>query len=235
MIAPVARTTGQENAVSGLVRAAQHGDQHAFGRLLERHRQMVYGTARGVLRNDADAEDVCQEVFMQAMRKIDSLHKPSHFSGWLQRIAHNKAINKKRSKKRESRWTNDFSRVFGQQAAPDANLVANEAHARVRQALGRLKKLDREILVAFYFDGHSLPEISRRVVRPIGTIKRRLHVARKRLAKDLDATDFVPNEHRPSPLAQARRKIPERTCRVTFLLPEVTSSYWAGVCIGKGE
>jgi RNA polymerase sigma-70 factor (ECF subfamily) len=146
---------------------------------------MVYGTALGVLRNDADAEDVCQEAFMQAMRKIDSLHKPCHFSGWLRRIARNKAINKKRSKKRESRWTNDFSCVFGQQAAPDANILANEEQTRVRQALRRLTRVDRELLVAFYFHGYSLPEIGRQLRRPTGTIKRRIHVARKRLAQEM--------------------------------------------------
>jgi RNA polymerase sigma-70 factor (ECF subfamily) len=234
MIAPAVPVAGHDNAFCGLVQAAQHGDQHAFGRLLERHRRMVYGTALGVLRNDADAEDVCQEVFMQAMRKIDSLHKPSHFSGWLKRIAHNMAINKKRSKKRESRWTNDFSCIFGKQAAPDTNVLASEEQSRVRQAIARLKKLDREILVAFYFDGHTLPEIGRRVERPIGTIKRRLHVARKRLAQDLNSVGASPSEPGKSPFVRAERKIPERTCRVAFLLPKVTSSLWAGVCTGKG-
>jgi len=234
MIAPVSPTAGHENAISGLVRAAQHGDQHAFGRLLERHRRMVYGTALGVLKNHADAEDVCQEVFMQAMAKIDSLHKPSRFSGWLRMIARNKAINKKRSKKRKSGWTNDFTHAFGKEAAPEAAALANEQQAQVQQALGRLKKLDREIVVAFYFDGYSLPEIGRRLHRPTGTIKRRLHVARKRLAQDLDLVGASASEPGQPPLARAERRIPERACRVTFLLPEVASSYWAGMRIGTG-
>jgi RNA polymerase sigma-70 factor (ECF subfamily) len=235
MIAPLPPVADHKNAICGLVHAAQQGDQHAFGRLLERHRRMVYGTARAVLKNHTDAEDVCQEVFMQAMMKIDSLHKPSRFSGWLRRIARNKAINKKRSKKRKSGWINDFTHAFGKEAAPEAAALANEQQAQVQQALGRLKKLDREIVVAFYFDGYSLPEIGRRLHRPTGTIKRRLHVARKRLAQDLGSLRAVPNEPGQSPLAPNKRKIPERTCRVTFLLPEVASSYWAGACIGKGE
>ena len=229
MIVSVAPAAGHENAICGLVHAAQRGDQHAFGRLLERHRRMVYATARGVLKNHADAEDVCQEVFVQAMKKIDSLHKPSRFSGWLRMIARNKAINKKRSKNRKGGWTNDFTHTFGKEGTPEATALANEERVRVRQALGRLKKLDREILVAFYFDGHSLPEIGRRLHVPIGTIKRRLHFARKRLAQGLNSAGDVSTEPMQSLLARNTRKIPDGTHRLTFLLPEVASSSWAGV------
>jgi RNA polymerase sigma-70 factor (ECF subfamily) len=65
--------------------------------------------------------------------------------------------------------------------------LAGERQRHVRAGLKRLKSMDRETLVAFYMNGQSLLEMSDRFDSPVGTIKRRLHVARKRLAKELAA------------------------------------------------
>ena len=70
---------------------------------------------------------------------------------------------------------------------PLSAILRREQHAQVRLGLGRLRRMDRETLVAFYFDGHSLLEMSNQFHTPVGTIKRRLHVARKRLARELEA------------------------------------------------
>jgi RNA polymerase sigma-70 factor (ECF subfamily) len=60
-----------------------------------------------------------------------------------------------------------------------------ESRAQVRSGLDQLSELDRTTLMAFYFDGQSLLEMSDQFRTPVGTIKRRLHVARKRLARQL--------------------------------------------------
>ena len=65
----------------------------------------------------------------------------------------------------------------------------SERRSQVRAGLGRLGELDRDTLVAFYVQGQSLVEMSQEFRSPVGTIKRRLHVARKRLAKELE--EFV--------------------------------------------
>ena len=62
-------------------------------------------------------------------------------------------------------------------------MLAREREAQVHVGLERLCALDRDTLVAFYFNGRSLVEMSREFHAPVGTVKRRLHVARKRLAK----------------------------------------------------
>ena len=64
--------------------------------------------------------------------------------------------------------------------------LAREERSRVRAGLRRLRELDRDTLVAFYVKGQSLVEMSDQFDSPVGTIKRRLHVARKRLAKELE-------------------------------------------------
>ena len=66
-------------------------------------------------------------------------------------------------------------------------MLSREEARQVRLGLARLGKLDRETLVAFYVHGRSLVEMSEQFDAPVGTIKRRLHVARKRLARELEA------------------------------------------------
>ena len=65
--------------------------------------------------------------------------------------------------------------------APDADIMQSEDAQQLRDGLDRLGDLDRRTLVAFYFDGQSLKEMSVRFDSPVGTIKRRLHTARHRL------------------------------------------------------
>jgi RNA polymerase sigma-70 factor (ECF subfamily) len=69
---------------------------------------------------------------------------------------------------------------------PLAFVIAHENEDLLRESLDRLRDLDRETLVAFYVKGQSLLEMSDEFDAPLGTIKRRLHVARKRLAKEMD-------------------------------------------------
>jgi RNA polymerase sigma-70 factor (ECF subfamily) len=138
------------------------------------------------LRNAADAQELCQEVFMQALRKIDQLHDPRCFAGWLRAITARMAINRLVRRK-------PVATVEPQQVAADCveyetplgRVLARERRCQVRLGLGRLRRLDRETLEAFYFHGRSLLEMSDDFQSPVGTIKRRLHVARKRLAEEL--------------------------------------------------
>jgi RNA polymerase sigma-70 factor (ECF subfamily) len=71
---------------------------------------------------------------------------------------------------------------------PLDRLISRERAQRLWEALGRLKSLDREALDAFYIRGHSLLEIAATLGVPLGTVKRRLHTARKRLRVELEAT-----------------------------------------------
>ena len=72
-------------------------------------------------------------------------------------------------------------------ATPLAAVLESERDAQLRAGLRRLRELDRETLEAFYVRGQSLVEMSDEFDAPVGTIKRRLHVARKRLAKEMDS------------------------------------------------
>jgi RNA polymerase sigma-70 factor, ECF subfamily len=169
------------------VRAAQDGDRQAFGRLIENFERAVYATAFRRLGNHAEAQELCQDVFIQAMRKIDQLEDPRCFAGWLRSIADRMAINRLvRRGPNTSVDDNVLKSGCVEYRTPLVVVLAREREDQVRRGLRRLRALDRETLVAFYFDGSSLMEMSRKFETPVGTIKRRLHVARKRLAKELE-------------------------------------------------
>lgn len=178
----------ETTSVAELVCAAQEGDRQAFGQLVERYQRAVYATVFRRLGNDAEAQEVCQEVFIQALRKIDQIRDPRCFGGWLRSIAGRLAIN--RAMRRGPAFTAEsesFESTCAEQETPLGSVLARERKDQVHRGLKRLRATDRDTLVAFYFDGQSLIEMSEAFDSPVGTIKRRLHVARKRLAKELEA------------------------------------------------
>ncbi len=86
--------TIETRTVAELVRAAQAGDRDAFGELFERYRSGIVALAMRRVRNADEAEELAQDVFIQAMQKIDQLRVPEAFGGWLRRIVHRMAINR---------------------------------------------------------------------------------------------------------------------------------------------
>lgn len=182
------QTTTDKRQLVGLVQAAQQGDRHAFEALFERYQRAVYVTVLRRLGNEAEAQELCQEVFIQAMRKIGQLRDPLCFGGWLRAIANRMAINRAvRNRPTFSIEPDQVAPSYREQETPLEEMLAQEERDQVHVGLDRLTDLDRNTLVAFYFRGQSLLEMSDEFDSPVGTIKRRLHVARKRLAKELAA------------------------------------------------
>ena len=177
----------EEDTETSLVLAAQQGDREAFGRLVLRYERSVYATAYRRLNNHAEAQEVCQEVFVKAMEKIGQLRVPECFGGWLRsmtgRMAINRALRKAPSVALEPQ---SMAAVCVESETPLSAALAHEQRSQVRAGLRRLGRMDRDTLVAFYVDGQTLIEMSDHFDSPVGTIKRRLHVARKRLAKELE-------------------------------------------------
>jgi len=186
-------STPQAVAVVDLVRAAQAGDRDAFGLLFERYRSGIVALAMRRVRNADEAEELAQDVFVQAMQKLDQLRVPEAFGGWLRRIVHRMAIN--RVTRRQAAASCDPSVLeatcFSRGDSPDSGAVDREEAADVRAAVARLGQLDRQTLQAFYLRGQTLVQMSDAFDAPVGTIKRRLHVARKRLAKEMEVTQAV--------------------------------------------
>ncbi len=185
-------TTALTQTVAELVRAAQAGDRDAFGLLFERYRPGIVALAMRRVRNADEAEELAQDVFIQAMQKIDQLRVPEAFGGWLRRIVHRMAINRMtRTRKALACDPETLEATCLAEGTPDQEAQDREQAAAVRDSIDRLGDLDQETLKAFYLRGQSLIQMSVEFDAPVGTIKRRLHVARKRLAKEMDVTQAV--------------------------------------------
>jgi RNA polymerase sigma-70 factor (ECF subfamily) len=186
-------TTYREPATTAeLVAAAQMGDREAFGELFERYEHTVYNVAMRRLNDHAEAQELAQEVFVQALTKIDQIRTPEAFAGWIVSITHRMAINRAVRRRPVTAAENDtIESVFVETRTPQLVAEEHERARQVRAGLARLGKLDRDTLVAFYVDGRSLIEMSGDFHSPVGTIKRRLHVARKRLKEQLELTEEI--------------------------------------------
>ena len=170
-----------------LVIAAQGGDQAAFGLLYERFQPVVLAIAMRRLRNMTDAQELSQDVFVQAMQKLTQLRQPECFAGWLRsitvRMSINRAVRRAPSVSVEPEM---LAATLATDRSPLDDALTAEREGQIRAGLNRLRDMDRETLEAFYVRGQSLIQMSDEFDAPIGTIKRRLHVARKRLAKEVE-------------------------------------------------
>ena len=175
------------NEITNLVMRAQGGDRSAYGQLAERFQPVVYAVALTRLRNPAEAQELTQEVFVHGMSKLGQLRDAQCFVGWLRQITVRMAINRLTRRSALRRAEPEML-----DNAPDAGpgpldeILRTERKQALYAGLDRLKRTDRDTLVAFYLQGRSLKEMSRDFQTPIGTIKRRLHVARNRLRRELE-------------------------------------------------
>src|SRR6266581_2038638 len=87
------RSTWAEGEETGLVRAAQSGDEKAFGEIVRRHQRAIYRVAYGLTRNAADADDLAQETFLRAWTAIGRFRAGEPLYPWLARIAMNQAMS----------------------------------------------------------------------------------------------------------------------------------------------
>ncbi|MBZ0113827.1 MAG: sigma-70 family RNA polymerase sigma factor [Thermoanaerobaculia bacterium] len=171
-----------------VVLRAQLGDRDAYGGLFERYNSRLLYYLRRLMGSPADAEDVLQEVWITVVRRLNTLDQPEAFKAWIYRIAHNRAISKLRRARREipiedlpvelevdpQSVTGDELDLFG---AFDAGAI--------QLGLERLSAPHREVLTLRFVDDLSYEEISEIVGCAIGTVRSRLHYAKKTLHRDL--------------------------------------------------
>jgi RNA polymerase sigma-70 factor (ECF subfamily) len=175
-----------------LVAAALDGDRAAQGELVQRYEAMVMSIALKRLGNYAEAQELCQEVFVKAIDRLHQLNEPAAFGGWLRAITVRMAINRQvRRPPTVSAEPQTLAATCADVSTPFEAAVRVEQAAQVHDGLRRLGQMDRETLTAFYLRGESLMQMSEATGAPVGTIKRRLHVARKRLAAELETLQAV--------------------------------------------
>ena len=189
-------------AETALVRRAQSGDTAAYGELVTIHQAAAFRVAYLLLGSASDAEDAAQEGFVRAYLALARFRAGEPFRPWLLQVVGNEARNRRRALGRRAGMLDRAMRAVrgddgaGVAPSPERTLLAGETHAEVREALGRLREEEREVVACRYLLELSEAETAAALGIPAGTVKSRLHRALARLRDDL--TDI-------GPLAEASR------------------------------
>jgi RNA polymerase sigma-70 factor (ECF subfamily) len=140
--------------------------------------------AYAVLRHRQDAEDVAQEAMVQAYRQFAKLQDRGRFRAWLVRIAWRFAVNRRRGDGR--RWSRELATPSPPPGLSVEELViSQEFQAQLWRAVEALPDRLRVVVTLTAMDGHGLADVARLLGVPEGTVKSRLHQARKVLAEKL--------------------------------------------------
>lgn len=167
--------------------AAQADARREFEERLAECGPLAFRVARGVLRNTADAEDVAQEALLRAYKSFDRLRNRNRFRGWLVRISFRLALDRLRSaKRREQRDTLWAKPAYVPPPASVEDVAAsNQFQGHLDRALEELPEKLRLVLLLSAMDGYTIEEIASILGLPLGTVKSRIFVARKKLAEKL--------------------------------------------------
>jgi len=171
----------------------KRGDEAALAWLMERYGNDVVRTASLLLKDRHLAEDVSQETFLTAFRKADQYRGDGSLKGWLLRIA----INLCRSRMRRASWqrlflrermdlvqdADDWPESSGSEEPGSANWLNKMT---LREEIVRLPMLYREVIVLYYFHEMQIAEIADVLQESEGTVKSKLHRARKKLKQQLE-------------------------------------------------
>ena len=166
-----------------LVSQTLGGDRDAFGMLVHKYQEIVYIYAFQKVRNEADAQDITQEIFLQAYRRLYQLRHPHLFRSWLYTIMSNEC------KRWLARVTKKRRREVVLEETADEALQVEPAHAApiegwqvdLEQALSALPDDNRVAVSMFYMGDCTLKEISEFLGVSVNTVKGKLHRARQQL------------------------------------------------------
>ena len=170
-----------------LVSQTLAGDRDAFGVLVHKYQEMVYAYAFQKVRNEADAQDITQEVFWRAYHYLYQLRQPHRFRSWLYTIMSNQCkrqlMNVTKTRQRETALedaTDEALRIEPAYTAPTEGWRVDLEHA-----LSELSDDNRVAVSMFYMGDHSLKEISEFLGVSVNTVKSKLYRARQQLGNAL--------------------------------------------------
>ena len=191
--------TEQAREDARLVEETLAGNQLSFQLLVERYQERLFGLARHYTRNPVEIEDVVQESFLKAYRRLDSFHHQSSFYTWIYRIATNTILDFLKRRGRSPIQAVEDPEILVQSEpidgfAPDAEMEREEVAQVTRQILAELPDIFRTVLVMREFEERPYQEIADILGISIGTVESRLFRARARFRERLlkDHPEFCP-------------------------------------------
>jgi RNA polymerase sigma-70 factor (ECF subfamily) len=164
------------------VRQAKAGDADAWDALFKRYQLPLYVYVFELVHNEQTSLDLVQETFISAVRHIGGLRDNSRFGSWLFGIAHQKWIQRWRKQSREEALRDELENDAPDfEESPDELLIREEQETGFMKLLSQLPLPQRSTLLLFYVEEFSLEEISGITGASVGTVKSRLHYAKKAL------------------------------------------------------
>jgi len=153
----------------------------AYGRLVERFRDMACGYAYSMLGDFHLAEDAAQEAFITAFGKLGQLQQPEAFPGWFRRIVWSACGRLTRRRPAATAGLDAAADITAAGATPAEIVERKEMADTVLKAIRQLPDREREVTALFYIDGYSQADIADFLEVPVGTVKSRLGASRDRL------------------------------------------------------
>lgn len=165
-----------------MIRKTQEGDEEAFTWLYIDSQPYIYKKCVKLGANDADAQDITQDVMIRVYRNIKGLRDPNCYRSWLTRIITNTFNNYYRKKNRYVALPEEVQvKEEREYMLPDTCVEALDQQSRIQDAISPLKQPFKEVLVLFYLKEMSEKEIANTIHRPLGTVKSRLYMARAKM------------------------------------------------------
>jgi RNA polymerase sigma-70 factor (ECF subfamily) len=172
--------------MTGRVSEARAGRAEAWEALFERYQLPLYAFVFELVHHEQTSLDITQEAFINAAKHIGGLREDGKFGSWLFGIAHQKVIQHWRSR---ARWieagTEDLEEMVGEDLGADELLIREEQKEAVLAGIQGLSVRHREVVLLHFLEDFSLEEIAGILRCQLGTVKSRLHYAKKRLREML--------------------------------------------------
>ena len=186
-------TAGPEVDDCVLVQAVRDGDDCAFEELYRRYQSRIAGFVRSMLHDEARAEDVSQEAFLSALRRMRSTDGEINFKPWIYQIARNAAIDSYRRNSHavevsmdadDGLRASDRTRLLGLDGGPDMALVTKERLTHLQGAFDELSDVHTRVLVMRELEGMSYREIGKELDLTRPAVESALFRARRRLESE---------------------------------------------------
>ncbi|CRK82361.1 sigma-70 family RNA polymerase sigma factor [Neobacillus massiliamazoniensis] len=168
------------------------GNDHAFRLLVEKYRNDVFLTVFAVLRDQKEAEDAAQEVFLKIYSSLPK-YENQGFKTWMTRIAVNHAIDVKRKQARRKEEVVDILEQQDFRTSRDCvekEIIENDKRSLVRKRLGELPENYRDVIYGFYIAEKSYQEMADEQKVQVKTIETKLYRARTWMKKNWKEDDF---------------------------------------------
>jgi RNA polymerase sigma-70 factor, ECF subfamily len=166
-----------------LIQLIADGDKRAFKLLYARHHMRVLRFVIRLVGNDSVAEEVVNDVFLQAWRHAQEFKGNSQVATWLLAIARFKTISECRRRSEDQLDEGAAAVIEDPSDTPSISMEKHERSDLLQKCLAKLSPIHRDVINLIYYQGKKVEEVAQFTGAPISTIKTRMHYARGRMAE----------------------------------------------------